>query len=40
MRDLGVIHDSKLMFDEHVDHINIVKKVSRALGLFIYLVMK
>lgn len=30
IRDLGVIFDSKLLFDEHVD--SIVKKASRALG--------
>lgn len=30
IRDLGVIHDSKLLFDSHVD--NIVQRASRSLG--------
>ncbi|CAH2106212.1 unnamed protein product [Euphydryas editha] len=30
VRDLGIFHDSKLIFDEHVD--NIVAKASKALG--------
>ncbi|KAL0870443.1 hypothetical protein ABMA27_005440 [Loxostege sticticalis] len=33
IRDLGVIHDSKLLFDKHVD--SIVNKASKALGFLI-----
>lgn len=35
MRDLGVIHDSKLLFDEHVEKI--VSKASKALGFIMRL---
>lgn len=35
VRDLGIIHDSKLLFDEHVDYI--VKKALKSLGFIMRL---